>query len=153
MNLCRERLWELLSADWLRSSSHSWQQSYHRFLHEEGTDAEMQRRALLLQLWTTQVRVGFTVRLFPIDRQNGNRHKHHVTSKHSSAAHPHRMNEFLTNALSLFTIHLCKVDGFLSAISLIATCYSLLLGMEFGQFCLNVSMTLCLSEMYGIAHE
>uniref|UniRef100_A0A3Q3X4V7 Prostacyclin synthase n=1 Tax=Mola mola TaxID=94237 RepID=A0A3Q3X4V7_MOLML len=54
----KERLWELLSADWLRSSSHSWQQSYHRFLHEEGTDAEMQRRALLLQLWTTQCNNG-----------------------------------------------------------------------------------------------
>ena len=69
MNLSRERLWELLSADWLRSSSQSWQQDYHRFLHEEGTDSEMQRRALLLQLWTTQVRVDFTVSLFPTDEE------------------------------------------------------------------------------------
>lgn len=65
-NLSRERLWELMSADWLSrgSESNSWQQSYHGFLREEGVDAEMQKRALLLQLWTMQVRTG----LFPTHR-------------------------------------------------------------------------------------
>lgn len=53
----RERLWELLSADWLREGSGplSWQQSYHRFLQKEGVDVEMQKRASVLQLWVTQV--------------------------------------------------------------------------------------------------
>ncbi|XP_041803965.1 prostacyclin synthase [Chelmon rostratus] len=60
-NSCRERLWELLSPNWLSggsAESDSWQQSYHRFLQEEGVDAEMQNRALLLQLWTTQCNAG-----------------------------------------------------------------------------------------------
>lgn len=57
VNSSREQLWELLSADWLSPGSgpRSWQQSYHRFLQEEGVDTEMQKRASLLQLWTTQV--------------------------------------------------------------------------------------------------
>ncbi|XP_051271396.1 prostacyclin synthase [Dicentrarchus labrax] len=59
-NLSRERLWELLSPDWesRESESNSWQQSYRHFLQEEGVDAEMQKRALLLQLWTTQCNAG-----------------------------------------------------------------------------------------------
>ncbi|XP_070758113.1 prostacyclin synthase [Enoplosus armatus] len=59
-NLSRERLWELLSPNWLNGGpeSNSWQQSYHHFLQEEGVDAEMQKRALLLQLWTTQCNAG-----------------------------------------------------------------------------------------------
>ncbi|XP_044030626.1 prostacyclin synthase isoform X2 [Siniperca chuatsi] len=59
-NLSRERLWELLSPNWLSegSESNSWQQSYHHFLQEEGVDAEMQKRAFLLQLWTTQCNAG-----------------------------------------------------------------------------------------------
>nr|XP_046239478.1 prostacyclin synthase isoform X2 [Scatophagus argus] len=58
--LSQERLWELLSPHWLSkgSESDSWQQSYHHFLQEEGVDAEMQKRALLLQLWTTQCNAG-----------------------------------------------------------------------------------------------
>lgn len=57
VNSSREQLWELLSADRLSQGSGplSWQQSYHRFLQEEGVDVEMQKRASLLQLWTTQV--------------------------------------------------------------------------------------------------
>ncbi|KAM6947015.1 prostacyclin synthase [Lycodopsis pacificus] len=57
---CRVRLWELLSPNCLSggSGSNSWQQSYHDFLQEEGVDAEMQKRALLLQLWTTQCNAG-----------------------------------------------------------------------------------------------
>ncbi|KAM9410439.1 prostacyclin synthase [Pholidichthys leucotaenia] len=51
----RERLWELLSP---KSESNSWQQSYHHFLQKEGIDTEMQTRALLLQLWTTQCNTG-----------------------------------------------------------------------------------------------
>uniref|UniRef100_A0A3Q3PY92 Prostacyclin synthase n=1 Tax=Monopterus albus TaxID=43700 RepID=A0A3Q3PY92_MONAL len=56
----QEQLWELLSSDCLSrgSESQSWQQSYHHFLQEEGVDAEMQKRALLLQLWTTQCNAG-----------------------------------------------------------------------------------------------
>ncbi|XP_042262658.1 prostacyclin synthase isoform X1 [Thunnus maccoyii] len=59
-NSAREQLWELLSPNWLSggSESSSWQQSYHQFLQEEGVDAEMQKRALLLQLWTTQCNAG-----------------------------------------------------------------------------------------------
>ncbi|XP_054473865.1 prostacyclin synthase isoform X1 [Anoplopoma fimbria] len=60
-NSCRVRLWELLSPNCLNGSgsgSNSWQQSYHDFLQKEGVDAEMQKRALLLQLWTTQCNAG-----------------------------------------------------------------------------------------------
>ncbi|AWP02694.1 putative prostacyclin synthase-like [Scophthalmus maximus] len=59
-NSSRERLWELLSQGRLsgRSETGSWQQSYHHFLQEQGVDAEMQTRALLLQLWTTQCNAG-----------------------------------------------------------------------------------------------
>ncbi|CAG06955.1 unnamed protein product, partial [Tetraodon nigroviridis] len=60
VNSSRERLWKLGSADWLSQGSGplSWQQSYLRFLHEEGVGAEMQKRASLLQLWTTQCNNG-----------------------------------------------------------------------------------------------
>uniref|UniRef100_A0A3Q1GII5 Prostacyclin synthase n=1 Tax=Acanthochromis polyacanthus TaxID=80966 RepID=A0A3Q1GII5_9TELE len=59
-NSSRERLWELLSPGCLSGGSqgNSWQQSYHRFLQEEGIDAEMQKKAALLQLWTTQCNAG-----------------------------------------------------------------------------------------------
>ncbi|XP_035008075.1 prostacyclin synthase [Hippoglossus stenolepis] len=59
-NTSRERLWELLSPSWLSGESEtgSWQQSYQNFLQGQGVDAEMQRRALLLQLWTTQCNAG-----------------------------------------------------------------------------------------------
>uniref|UniRef100_A0A672ID12 Prostacyclin synthase n=1 Tax=Salarias fasciatus TaxID=181472 RepID=A0A672ID12_SALFA len=55
---CKCRLWELLSPGWLSEELDSWQQSYYRFLQEERIDAEMQNRALLLQLWTTQCNAG-----------------------------------------------------------------------------------------------
>lgn len=55
VSVSRQRLWELLSPANLGSDPNSWQRSYHRFLHEEGVDAEMQKRAVLFQLWTTQV--------------------------------------------------------------------------------------------------
>ncbi|KAM8914124.1 prostacyclin synthase isoform 2-T2 [Spinachia spinachia] len=57
---CRVRLWELLSPKCLSggSGSNSWQRSYHCFLQGEGVDGEMQKRALLLQLWTTQCNAG-----------------------------------------------------------------------------------------------
>ncbi|XP_037535721.1 prostacyclin synthase [Nematolebias whitei] len=54
----QERLWELLSPRCLNASSTSWQQSYHHFLQEQGMDADMQTKALLLQLWTTQCNAG-----------------------------------------------------------------------------------------------
>ncbi|XP_071383085.1 prostacyclin synthase [Centroberyx affinis] len=57
-SLSRERLWELLSPAWLTRGSESWQQSYQRYLQEEGVDTEMQKRALLFQLWTTQGNAG-----------------------------------------------------------------------------------------------
>ncbi|KAM6980717.1 prostacyclin synthase [Aplochiton taeniatus] len=58
--LSRERLWDLLSPACLRggADSSSWQQSYKQYLQEEGVDAEMQRRAMLLQLWATQGNAG-----------------------------------------------------------------------------------------------
>ncbi|XP_008284154.1 prostacyclin synthase [Stegastes partitus] len=59
-NSSQERLWELLSPRCLGGGSeiNSWQQSYHRFLQEEGIDADMQKRAALFQLWTTQCNAG-----------------------------------------------------------------------------------------------
>ncbi|KAM4612501.1 prostacyclin synthase [Polymixia lowei] len=56
----QECLWELLAPAWLRgeSDTSSWQQSYLHYLQKEGVDTEMQRRALLLQLWTTQGNAG-----------------------------------------------------------------------------------------------
>uniref|UniRef100_A0A4W5LU44 Prostacyclin synthase n=1 Tax=Hucho hucho TaxID=62062 RepID=A0A4W5LU44_9TELE len=61
-SLSQERLWELLSPAWLSrgkgSESSSWQQSYLRHLQMEGVDTEMQRRAMLLQLWATQGNAG-----------------------------------------------------------------------------------------------
>ncbi|XP_057702095.1 prostacyclin synthase isoform X2 [Corythoichthys intestinalis] len=57
----RERLWQLLSLNNKHSGDskwRSWQRSYQGFLQEQGVDAEMQRRALLLQLWTTQCNAG-----------------------------------------------------------------------------------------------
>lgn len=61
VNQSRQRLWELLSSANLGSDPNSWQRCYHRFLHGEGVDAEMQKRAALFQLWTTQVGIGFKV--------------------------------------------------------------------------------------------
>lgn len=55
----RESLWQLLSPPaWLDGLGGPcwWQKSYHSYLGEVGVDAEMRRRASLMQLWTTQVR-------------------------------------------------------------------------------------------------
>ncbi|XP_072308541.1 prostacyclin synthase [Eucyclogobius newberryi] len=52
----REKLWDLLSPKSLESES--WHRDYIGFLRKEGVDAEMQTRALLLQLWTTQCNAG-----------------------------------------------------------------------------------------------
>ncbi|XP_070966849.1 prostacyclin synthase [Oncorhynchus clarkii lewisi] len=61
-SLSQERLWELLSPAWLSrgkgSESSSWQQSYLSHLQTEGVETEMQRRAMLLQLWATQGNAG-----------------------------------------------------------------------------------------------
>uniref|UniRef100_A0A3B4B2T0 Prostacyclin synthase n=1 Tax=Periophthalmus magnuspinnatus TaxID=409849 RepID=A0A3B4B2T0_9GOBI len=54
----REKLWDLLSPKCLESTPKPWQQDYIDFLKKEGVDAEMQTRALLLQLWTTQCNAG-----------------------------------------------------------------------------------------------
>ncbi|KAJ8378973.1 hypothetical protein AAFF_G00232670 [Aldrovandia affinis] len=50
----RQRLWDLLSV----GPAESWQQSYRGYLRDEGADEETQRRAMLLQLWTTQCNAG-----------------------------------------------------------------------------------------------
>lgn len=53
----RQRLWELLAQAGLAedSGSNPWLHAYRRLLQEEGADEEMQRRAILMQLWATQV--------------------------------------------------------------------------------------------------
>lgn len=53
----RERLWELLSPHQPSGGSEpsTWQQNYCDILQQEGKDADVQKKALLLQLWTTQV--------------------------------------------------------------------------------------------------
>ncbi|KAM4740981.1 prostacyclin synthase-like [Anableps anableps] len=51
----QDQLWDLLSPQCLKDS---WQQSYIRFLNNHGVDADMQKKALLLQLWNTQCNVG-----------------------------------------------------------------------------------------------
>ncbi|XP_057702840.1 prostacyclin synthase-like [Corythoichthys intestinalis] len=56
----RHRLWELLAplGQTADSGSSAWIHAYRRLLQEEGADEEMQRRAILLQLWATQGNVG-----------------------------------------------------------------------------------------------
>lgn len=53
----RGRLWELLAPAGLGEGSGSspWLRDYRHLLQEEGVDEETQRKALLLQLWATQV--------------------------------------------------------------------------------------------------
>ena len=50
-------MWKLLSPSQLatRVARSSWLQSYVRHLEEMGVSEEMQARALVLQLWATQV--------------------------------------------------------------------------------------------------
>ncbi|XP_015248104.1 PREDICTED: prostacyclin synthase [Cyprinodon variegatus] len=56
----QERLLELLSPKCLNgeSEANSWQQSYVQFLQQQGIDVDMQKKAHLLQLWTTQCNAG-----------------------------------------------------------------------------------------------
>ncbi|XP_012728119.2 prostacyclin synthase [Fundulus heteroclitus] len=56
----QERLWDLLSPPSLNKGTgpDSWQQSYVQFLQNHGVDADMQKKAQLLQLWTTQCNPG-----------------------------------------------------------------------------------------------
>ncbi|XP_030276987.1 prostacyclin synthase-like [Sparus aurata] len=56
----RQRLWELLAPAGLTEDSGSspWLHAYRRLLQEEGVDEEMQRKAVLMQLWATQGNVG-----------------------------------------------------------------------------------------------
>lgn len=53
----RQRLWELLAPAGLTEDSGSspWLHAYRRLLHEEGTDEDTQKKAVLMQLWATQV--------------------------------------------------------------------------------------------------
>ncbi len=98
-SLSREQLWELLSLKFLSggSESNSWQQSYYQFLQKEGVDAEMQKRALLLQLWTTQVRAGFIICPPP--------HTHRHTHAHTNFTDTQPHNETKTCKLSTPTLH------------------------------------------------
>ncbi|XP_071349112.1 prostacyclin synthase-like [Trachinotus anak] len=56
----QKRLWELLAPAGLTDDSGSspWLHGYRRLLQEEGADEDMQRRAILMQLWATQGNVG-----------------------------------------------------------------------------------------------
>ncbi|XP_061905239.1 prostacyclin synthase-like isoform X1 [Entelurus aequoreus] len=58
----RRRLWELLSRteNGGRDERKSWQDKYQHFLQEEGVNDEMQTKAVLMQLWTTQCNAGPT---------------------------------------------------------------------------------------------
>ena len=53
----RQRLWELLATAGLTEDSGSspWLHAYRRLLQEEGVDEETQKKAVLMQLWATQV--------------------------------------------------------------------------------------------------
>lgn len=53
----RQRLWELLAPAGLNedSVSSSWLHAYRRLLQEEGADEETQKKAVLMQLWASQV--------------------------------------------------------------------------------------------------
>uniref|UniRef100_A0A3Q0SRB6 Prostacyclin synthase n=1 Tax=Amphilophus citrinellus TaxID=61819 RepID=A0A3Q0SRB6_AMPCI len=56
----QKKLWELLAPAGLtdESGSSPWVHAYRRLLQEDGTDEEMQNRAMLMQLWSTQGNVG-----------------------------------------------------------------------------------------------
>lgn len=53
----RQRLWELLAPAGLTEDSGSspWLHDYRRLLREEGANEETQKKAVLMQLWATQV--------------------------------------------------------------------------------------------------
>lgn len=53
----RLRLWELLAPAGLTEDmgASPWLQAYRRLLQEEGADEETQKKAVLMQLWATQV--------------------------------------------------------------------------------------------------
>lgn len=53
----RQRLWELLAPAGLTEDSVSsrWLHAYRQLLQEEGADEETQKKAVLMQLWATQV--------------------------------------------------------------------------------------------------
>ncbi|KAI5109115.1 prostacyclin synthase [Silurus meridionalis] len=53
----QNRLWELLCPNWFftEAVAQSWIQTYLEHLEKQGLDLQTQRRALLLQLWVTQV--------------------------------------------------------------------------------------------------
>ncbi|KAM3877554.1 prostacyclin synthase-like [Diretmus argenteus] len=56
----RQRLWEFLAPAGQTEDSGSvpWLRGYRRLLQDEGFDEETQRKAMLMQLWTTQGNVG-----------------------------------------------------------------------------------------------
>ncbi|KAM8914322.1 prostacyclin synthase-like [Spinachia spinachia] len=54
----RQRLWELLAPAGRTEDSSPWLHDYRRLLQEGGADEEMQKKALLMQLWATQGNVG-----------------------------------------------------------------------------------------------
>ena len=64
----RQRLWEFLAPAGLAEGAGSspWLQAYRQLLQEEGADKETQSRALLMQLWATQVRPTLEERRLPM---------------------------------------------------------------------------------------
>lgn len=117
----QEQLWELLSPSWLSGGleSSSWHQSYCHLLKEKGVDAEMQKRALLLQLWTTQVSEVYCLSL-PHTRTNT------AQNTYCKLPHPHCKLEF-HSALSLPTMQTLETahSSLLSCVMLpVSTCYS-----------------------------
>ncbi|XP_078804055.1 prostacyclin synthase isoform X2 [Oryzias latipes] len=58
IDISREKLWTFLSPQRTNGGMQSWKQSYQDFLNNEGVGEEMQTKALLLQLWTTQCNTG-----------------------------------------------------------------------------------------------
>jgi len=63
-NSAREKLWKFLTSQCLdRTKEQSWLGKYVEQLQDEGLDTETQRRAMLLQLWVTQVSFSLSVSL------------------------------------------------------------------------------------------
>lgn len=64
-NSAREKLWKCLTPQCLDSKPkhQSWLGNYVQQLQDEGLDTETQRRAMLLQLWVTQVSFSLSVSL------------------------------------------------------------------------------------------
>lgn len=63
----QQRLWELLAPAGLTEDPETspWLHAYRRLLQEEGVDKQTQEKALLMQLWATQVSQASEKRTWP----------------------------------------------------------------------------------------